>query len=81
MKVERTKEQWLAMVDRERDESIEIRTPRRIDMTRWTPAERAIYDACQAVEAAGADVRLTDAVILLGQAQAKVADFVDGVDR
>lgn len=52
--------------------------PRRNDMPRWTPAERAIYDATQAVEAAGAHPLLTDAVILLDQAQRKVADFVDG---
>jgi hypothetical protein len=55
--------------------------PRRIDMLRWTPAERAIHAAIEAVEAAGADVRLTDAVILLSQAQGKVADYVDGIDR
>ena len=41
------------------------------------PAERAIRDAKLAVEALGADVRLTDAVVLLGQAQDNVADFVD----
>ena len=55
--------------------------PRRINMDKWTPAERAIYDAVQAVEAAGADVRLTRAVILLQQAREQVADYVDGVDR
>lgn len=44
-----------------------------------TAAERAIYDAVAVVEAAGADVRLTDAVILLGAARDSVADFVDGV--
>lgn len=53
--------------------------PRRIDTLRWTPAERAIHDAVQVVEQAGAHPLLTDAVILLGQAQSKVADFVDGV--
>jgi hypothetical protein len=53
--------------------------PRRIDMSRWTPAERAIQHAVDAIEAMGADVRLTDAVILLSQARDKVADFVDGV--
>jgi len=52
--------------------------PRRIHMELWTPAERAIHDAVQVVEAMPADVRLTEAVQLLGQAQAKVADFVDG---
>ena len=53
--------------------------PRRIRMDRWTPAERAIYDAIQVVEAAGADERLTDAVILLGRAKDRVADYVDGI--
>lgn len=52
---------------------------RRHDLTRWTPAERAINDAVQEVEKAGADARLTDAVTLLQQARQKVADFVDGV--
>jgi len=51
--------------------------PRRADMNRWHPAERAIQDAVQVVEEMGADVRLTDAVVLLGQARAKVADFID----
>ena len=50
---------------------------RRIDMLRWTPAERMIYDAMQGVEDAGAHPLLTDAVILLSQAKDKVADYVD----
>lgn len=54
-------------------------TTRRIDLTRMTPAEKAIYDAVQAVEAMPADVRLTDAVILLQAARESVADFVDGI--
>lgn len=53
--------------------------PRRVNMQKWIPAERAIYDALQAVEAVGADVRLTRAVILLGEARDYVADYVDGV--
>ena len=44
-----------------------------------TPAEKAISDAVLAVEDAGCDVRLTDAVILLQKARDKVADFVDNV--
>jgi len=48
-------------------------------MDLFTPAERAIYDAVQAVEALPADVRLTEAVVLLQQAREKVADFVDGL--
>ena len=55
--------------------------PRRICVDRMTPAELAIMAAVQAVEALPADTRLTDAVILLGQARDRVADFVDGVTR
>jgi hypothetical protein len=58
---------------------MESDTPRRIDMLRWHPAERAIHDAVQAVEMAGAHPLLTDAVILLSDARRKVADYVDGV--
>lgn|GEM_PF-1348155 len=54
--------------------------PRRIRIDKLTPAELAIRDAVLAVEAAGCDPRLTDAVVLLGQAKEKVADFVDGVE-
>ena len=53
--------------------------PRRIRVDLFTPAEKAIYDAVTAVEAAGCDVRLTDAVNLLQAARNKVADFVDNV--
>lgn len=52
---------------------------RRNRADRMTEAERAIRDAVQAVERAGADVRLTDAVVLLQAAREIVADFVDGV--
>lgn len=52
--------------------------PRRANMQRWAPAEHAIDAAVRAVEAAGADVRLTDAVNLLQAARVSVADFVDG---
>jgi hypothetical protein len=51
--------------------------PRRIRIDLFTPAEKAIFDAVQVVEQAGAHPLLTDAVILLGQAREKVADFVD----
>ena len=51
--------------------------PRRIDLQRFTPAEKAIFDATDEVERAGAHPLLTDAVILLGQAREKVADYVD----
>jgi hypothetical protein len=53
--------------------------PRRVDMQRMTAAELAILEAVRAVEAAGADVRLTDAVVLLGEARDCVSDYVDGI--
>ncbi len=43
-----------------------------------TPAEIAIINAMQAVEAAGASVALTDAVALLSKARDRVADHVEG---
>jgi hypothetical protein len=52
--------------------------PRRARVDKWVPAELAIAAAVEAVEATGADVRLTDAVVLLQAARASVADFVDG---
>ena len=55
--------------------------PRRVRLDQNTPAELSIRAAIHMVEAAGADVRLTDAVVLLGAALDSVADFVDGVDR
>ena len=54
--------------------------PRRAQLDQLSPAELAIYQAVQAVEAVGADVRLTDAVILLQAARDSVADYIDGVD-
>jgi hypothetical protein len=53
--------------------------PRRSRIDLFTPAEQAIREALLAVEAAGCDERLTKAVTLLADAQAWVADFVDGV--
>lgn len=53
-------------------------TPRRANIDKLVPAERAIYDAMIAVEAMGADERLTRAVTLLGDAMNAVADYVDG---
>lgn len=55
-------------------------TPRRIQVDLMTPAELAIREAMRIVEDAGADPLLTDAVVLLGQAKEKVADFVDKTD-
>lgn len=45
------------------------------------PTEAAITDAMRAVEAAGCDPRLTDAITLLSAARDAVADWVDGVDK
>ncbi len=55
--------------------------PRRIRLDKHTPAEKAITDAMCAVEDAGCDPLLSDAVCLLADARNKVADFVDGVAR
>lgn len=55
--------------------------PRRFRMDKMVAAELAIMEAMQAVELMPADVRLTDAVVLLGRAKDRVADFVDGVDE
>ncbi len=51
--------------------------PRRIILDQNTPAELAIYNAMQVVEELGADVKLTDAIILLDKAKNLVADYVD----
>lgn len=51
--------------------------PRRNKMYEWTPAEKAIHEAVEVVEAAGAHPLLTEAVLLLQQAREKVADFVE----
>ena len=53
--------------------------PRRCRVDLDVPAERAIRAAIDAVEALPADVRLTNAVVLLGQAKDHVSDFVDGL--
>ena len=58
---------------------VELGFPRRSSMQKWTPVEQAIWDAKQAVEAAGCHPALTDAVTLLGAAQEKVADYVDSI--
>ena len=58
-------------------ERAEQKIPRRVRVDQWTPAEHAIDAAVLAVEKAGADVRLTDAVTLLYEARQAVADYVD----
>lgn len=54
--------------------------PRRSRIDQQTSAEAAIRAAVDAVEQAGADVRLTDAVNLLAAALESVSDFVDDAD-
>ena len=53
--------------------------PRRNNLSLCTPAELAIFKAMQEVEKVGADVKLTDAIVLLGKAKDCVSDFIDGV--
>lgn len=53
---------------------------RRRQIYSYTPAELAIREALLAVEAVGADVRLTEAVVLLGKAADAVADYVERDD-
>lgn len=57
--------------------STEKPVPRRNILILFTPAETAIWNASEAVEQCGADVRLTEAVNLLSKARQLVADFVD----
>lgn len=51
--------------------------PRRIRIDLYSDGEKAIHDARQVIENMGADALLTEAVILLNQAQEKVADYID----
>lgn len=53
--------------------------PRRARIDLMSSGELAIMKAIHVVEQAGADVRLTEAIILLGRAKDHVADFVDNV--
>lgn len=53
--------------------------PRRIRADKYVPAERAISEAHRLVEEMPPDVRLTQAGTKLQEAQALVADFVDGI--
>lgn len=52
-------------------------TPRRIRLDLIVPAELAIYNAVQEIEKLGADVRLTNAEVLLQQAKDLVSDYID----
>ena len=51
----------------------------RCDITFMSKAELAIRHAMQEVEEAGGSPALTDAVILLGKAQDRVADHMEGM--
>jgi hypothetical protein len=53
--------------------------PRRMRVDKFCAAELKIREAMLAIEAMPGDVRLTAAQDLLIAAQAKVADFVDGL--
>ena len=55
--------------------------PRRNRMDQWTEAEERIQHAVWFIEEMGTHPLLTEAVILLGKAREKVADYVDHVDR
>lgn len=52
--------------------------PRRADMLRWIPAEHQISDAIADVERLGAHPELTEVVVMLGNAQRRLADWYDG---
>jgi hypothetical protein len=49
-------------------------------MDKFVPAEKAIFDAVQAVEAMPGDTRLTAAVLRLQDAREYVADYVDKIN-
>ena len=51
--------------------------PRRMSLEKFSPAEKAIYNAIQEVEKAGCDTKLTEAVLLLQKAKDCVSDYVD----
>jgi len=51
--------------------------PRRNKLWLNTQAELAIFNAIQEVETVGADVRLTEIVIMLGQAKDLLSDYID----
>lgn len=50
---------------------------RRCDLHRMTELERNITDIMVKVETIGADVRLTDTVVLLNAARNRLADYED----
>ena len=50
---------------------------RRNTLTTCSPSELAIYKAMEEVEALGANVKLTDALVKLDEARNLVADIID----
>lgn len=52
---------------------------RRCDVMRMTAEEKLILEAVVAIEALGADTRLSSAVSALDRAREHLANFVDGV--
>lgn len=50
---------------------------RRVDLSLNEPAEIAIYNAMQEVEKVGANVKLTEAILLLSKAKDLVGDYID----
>lgn len=55
--------------------------PRRNKLWLNTPAELAIFNAIQEVEKVGADVKLTDIVIMLEQAKNLLSDYIDNTKK
>lgn len=55
--------------------------PRRNRLDLNTPEEMAIRNAVEKVEKMGADVKLTEAVVLLDKARELVADYIDQVNE
>lgn len=55
--------------------------PRRNQLDKCVPAELAIFTAMEEVEKAGADLKLTSAIMKLQEAKELVSDFVDKVDE
>ena len=51
--------------------------PRKAALCFNAPSELAIHEAIQKVEELGADVRLTEAVILLAKAKELVSEYID----
>lgn len=51
--------------------------PRRGRLDHMTIAELGIYTVIGTIEELGADILLTEAIVLLQQAREKVADYID----